>query len=128
VITSASPDLLAVARSFLDDDWPVYVIDGSERCYGFSAIQHAVENVPTRWAILLDEDAFALDNTRLRALVARAAGLGVTAAGVPGGGVVGMRVHNPNALNPFFNVLDLASIRDVWDPEQCLRWRGEDRR
>ena len=124
VITSASPDLLAIARSFLDDAWPVYVIDGSERCYGFSAIQHAVENVPARWAVLLDEDAFVLDNTRLRELVAWAAGLGVTAVGVPDGGVIAMRVHNPNALNPFFNILDLASIRGVWNAEQCLRWSG----
>lgn len=124
VITSASAELLAISRSLLDEEWPIYVIDGSQGRYGLAAIRHAIENVSARRAVLLDEDAFVLDNERLRDLVASSAQRGLDAVGVPDGGVVGMRVHNPNALNPFFNILDLASIRRVWDAEQCLSWMG----
>ena len=124
VLTSAVPELLALARSFLDDSWPVYVVDGSDGCYGLSAIRHVIEHVPTRHVVLLDEDAFVFDNARLRQLLAWADQHGLAAVGVPDGGVFAARTHNPNALNPFFNVLDLAAIREVWSVDACLAWRG----
>ena len=69
---------------------------------------HAVENVPTRWGVLLDEDAFVAEQRA----AARSSSPGLTrsghaAVGVPDGGVFPRRAHNPNALNLFFNVLDL---------------------
>ncbi len=124
VFTSRTAELLTIARSFVDDEWPVYVVDGSERCYGLSAIEHVVEHVPARWAVMLDEDAFVLDNARLRGLLVWAAGNSFAAVGVPDGGVIANRIHNPNALNSFFNILDLDSIRGVWDARRCRRWEG----
>ncbi len=111
-----------IAVSFLDDEWPIYVVDGSRRCYGLPALAHAIENVSARWGVLLDEDCFIMDNTRLRGLIAWAEAHGHAAVGVPDGGVIPRRDHNPNALNLFFNVLDLAAIREVWDPDQCQSW------
>ena len=73
VINSTGGELFQTTLSFLDDDWPVYVVDGSDRCYGLPALRHAIENVPARWAVLLDEDAFVLSNERLKELVAWAA-------------------------------------------------------
>ena len=130
VVTSTGGSLFDVALSFLDDAWPVYVIDGSERCYGLPALRHAIENVPARFGVLLDEDAFVLSNDRLRSLVAWTAREGYAAVGVPDGGVFPRRVHNPNALNLFFNVLDLDAIRRVWDPQRCAQWmdRGSEMR
>jgi hypothetical protein len=122
VINSTGGELFPTTLSFLDDTWPIYVIDGSDRCYGLPALRHAIENVPARWAILLDEDAFVLSNERLRELVAWAARSGHAAVGVPDGGVFPRRVHNPNALNLFFNILDLAAIRKVWDADRCAHW------
>jgi hypothetical protein len=124
VITSTVPDLVALARSFLDDAWPVYVIDGSDGCYGLPAIRHVIEHVPSRRAVLLDEDAFIFDNERLRELVTWADEQGLAAVGVPDGGVFATRRQNPNALNTFFNVLDLDAIRAVWSLDACLAWRG----
>jgi hypothetical protein len=124
VITSTGGGLLEIARSFLEEEWPVYVIDGSDGCYGLPALRHTVERVPARWAVLLDEDAFVLDNGRLRELVAWTARSGYAAVGVPDGGVIPRRIHNPNALNLFFNILDLEAIRAVWDANKCRRWMG----
>ena len=122
VINSTGGELFQITLSFLDDDWPIYVVDGSDGCYGLPALRHAVENVPTRWGVLLDEDAFVLSNERVRGLVAWAAQDGYAAVGVPDGGVFPRRPHNPNALNLFFNVLDLEAIRRVWDADDCARW------
>jgi len=124
IITSTAGGLFEITLSFLDDKWPVYVVDGSNGCYGLPALEHAVENVPARWAVLLDEDAFVLDNARLRDLVAWTAASGHAAVGVPDGGVIPRRTHNPNALNLFFNILDLEAIRAVWNPLACRRWMG----
>lgn len=124
VITSTGGSLLDTTLSFLGDAWPVYVIDGSDACYGLPALRHAVERVPSRWGILLDEDAFVLADERLEALVAWTAEHGYAAVGVPDGGVLPRRTHNPNALNLFFNILDLEAIRGVWDPEGCRSWMG----
>lgn len=124
IVTSAGGPLLEVALSFLDSSWPIYVIDGADGCYGLPALRHAVERVPARWGILLDEDAFVIDNERLSRLVAWADENGYAAVGVPDGGVFGRRTHNPNALNLFFNVLDLEAIRRVWNPSECRGWMG----
>ena len=122
VITSTGGELFETTLSFLDEEWPIYVIDGSDRCYGLPALRHAVERVPARWAVMLDEDAFVLSNDRLRGLVAWAERNGHAAVGVPDGGVFPRRPHNPNGLNLFFNILDLEAIRRVWDAEQCQGW------
>lgn len=122
VINSTGGELFQTTLSFLDASWAIYVIDGSDRCYGLPALRHAIENVPARWGVILDEDAFVLSNDRLRDLISWAEHNGHAAVGVPDGGVIPRREHNPNALNLFFNVLDLEAIRRVWDVEQCKRW------
>jgi hypothetical protein len=122
IVNSTGGELFAITLSFLDDSWPIYVIDGSDGCYGLPALSHAVENVPTRWGVMLDEDAFVVDNQRLRELVSWAELQGHAAVGVPDGGVVARREHNPNALNLFFNVLDLDAIRRVWNADDCQSW------
>jgi hypothetical protein len=122
VITSTGGELFETTLTFLDEEWPIYVIDGSDRCYGLPALRHAVERVPTRWAVMLDEDAFVLSNERLRELIGWAEQNGHAAVGVPDGGVFPRRGHNPNGLNLFFNILDLEAIRGVWDAERCARW------
>jgi hypothetical protein len=124
VITSTGGELLETTVSFLDDVWPVYVVDGSEGCYGLPALRHVIEQVSARWAVLLDVDAFVLDNTRLAGVVSWAAHHGHAAVGVPDGGIISHRTHNPNALNLFFNVLNLDAIRTVWDERACRRWIG----
>ena len=42
VITTTGGTLLETTLTFLDDSWPVYVIDGSHRCYGLPALHHAL--------------------------------------------------------------------------------------
>ncbi|QJX01315.1 glycosyltransferase family protein [Frigoriglobus tundricola] len=76
------------------------------------------------WVINLDEDAFVLDPRGLLALVRRMEAEGYAACGVPDGGAVPIRVHNPAACNAFFNVFDLRRCRPAWaDWDRVLRLR-----
>jgi GT2 family glycosyltransferase/tetratricopeptide (TPR) repeat protein len=66
------------------------------------------------WVINLDEDAFVLDPARLLGLVRALEAGGYAACGMPDGGVVPIRRHNPAACNAYFNVFDLRRVRPVW--------------
>jgi GT2 family glycosyltransferase/tetratricopeptide (TPR) repeat protein len=66
------------------------------------------------WVVNLDDDAFVLDPARLLGLVRTLEEGGYAACGMPDGGVVPIRRHNPAACNAFFNVFDLRRVRPVW--------------
>jgi tetratricopeptide (TPR) repeat protein len=66
------------------------------------------------WVINLDEDAFVLSPDRLLGLVRVMEEGGYAACGMPDGGVVPIRRHNPAACNAFFNVFDLRRVRRDW--------------
>jgi hypothetical protein len=66
------------------------------------------------WIISVDEDAFVLEPGRLLDLVQAMEQGGYAACGMPDGGVVPIRRHNPVACNAYFNVLDLRRVRRVW--------------
>ncbi len=66
------------------------------------------------WVVNLDEDAFLLDPPALLALLRHMEEQGYAACGMPDGGVVPIRHHNPVACNAFFNVFDMRQIRPLW--------------
>lgn len=66
------------------------------------------------FVINMDEDVFLLDPKGVLDLIRQMQDAGYAAAGVPDGGVVAIREHNPVACNAFFNVFDLRKIRPIW--------------
>jgi hypothetical protein len=73
------------------------------------------------WVINLDEDAFVLDPPRLTDLVRHMEAHGYAACGMPDGGVVPIRRHNPAACNASFNVFDLRRVPPVWQDWQRMQ-------
>jgi hypothetical protein len=67
------------------------------------------------WVVNLDEDAFVLHPDRLIELIRHMEAGGYAVCGLPDGGVVPIRRHNPAACNAFFNVFDLRRVRRVWE-------------
>jgi hypothetical protein len=67
------------------------------------------------WVVNLDEDAFVLRPDLLLGLVRQMESEGYAACGMPDGGVVRIRYHNPAACNAFFNVFDMRRVRPVWE-------------
>jgi GT2 family glycosyltransferase/tetratricopeptide (TPR) repeat protein len=66
------------------------------------------------WIVNIDEDAFVLDPSRLLGLLKTMKEGGYAACGMPDGGVVPIRRHNPAVCNAFFNVFDMSRVRPVW--------------
>lgn len=66
------------------------------------------------WVVNIDEDAFLLDPARLVGLIQHMEDHGYAACGMPDGGVVRIRFHNPAVCNAYFNVFDLRRARRVW--------------
>ena len=62
-------------------------------------------------AINIDEDAFVVDNQRLIALLDYCLENEYVNCGLPDGGVLPIRQHNPLVTNPFFNILNLRELR-----------------
>jgi glycosyltransferase involved in cell wall biosynthesis len=73
------------------------------------------------WVVNLDEDAFLLDADALAGLIRRMATEGYAASGMPDGGVVPIRCHNPVVCNAYFTVLDLHRVRSVWQDWDRVR-------
>jgi glycosyltransferase involved in cell wall biosynthesis len=117
---SLSDELYALSGRFLrfdDVGWsPIPSPTARHRLRGHSAVDYllALADLPARWVVNLDEDAFLLDPGGLLRLIERMDLEGHAACGMPDGGVVPIRRHSPAVPNAFFNVLDLDRVRPVW--------------
>lgn len=123
-ITSQNKTLLQLCRLFTPRNLPLFIVDGRGGCHGMRAIQHVIENAPSDWTVLLDEDAFIIDTSRLERLLEWAMRTGAACVGMCDGGVVPIRTGNPNALNPFFNIIDLSRVRAKWHEPDCRAYIG----
>ena len=84
--------------------------------------------VDADWVVNIDEDAFLLSPSALAELIRAMDREGYAACGMPDGGVVRIRYHNPVGCNAFFNIFDLRRVRPIWqDWPRVLRaaWRPE---
>jgi len=67
-------------------------------------------NIEADWLIHIDEDAFVFAPERIQNLLDYMASQHFAVCGVPDGGVVEHRRHNPVACNPFFTILNRRVI------------------
>lgn len=59
----------------------------------------------------IDEDAFVTNNKRLKDLLEYVIDNEYVNCGVPDGGVMDIRKHNPIVTNPFFNIINVSKIK-----------------
>lgn len=88
------------------------------RCLFTSADGYFYDNIINSNADIIlniDEDAFITDNRRLEVLLEYVLDNGFVNCGVPDGGVIPIRKHNPLVTNPFFNILNVGEIRKKFD-------------
>lgn len=65
--------------------------------------------------INIDEDAFVSDNNSLKNLLEFFIENDYVNCGVPDGGVMEIRKHNPVVTNPFFNILNVSKLKKEFD-------------
>lgn len=67
-------------------------------------------SIDADWVIHIDEDAFLFNPNSLLKIINFMSKHGFSCAGVPDGGVIPHRTHNPLACNPFFMILNRKEI------------------
>lgn len=66
------------------------------------------------WVINIDEDAFVMDGTRIMDLIHYMKDNSIDICGYPDGGIIRIRQHNPLVMNPFFNIMNVKSLREKY--------------
>ncbi|WP_455584307.1 hypothetical protein [Bacteroides sp.] len=84
----------------------------------------AMLNSNADWAINIDEDAFVTDMDALKELLEYCITNNIVNCGMPDGGVVPIRSHNPLVTNPFFNIINLAAIREKYSKEVLVHYNN----
>jgi len=76
--------------------------------------------------INIDEDAFIVDNKELLNLLIYFVENNYVNCGMPDGGVVPVRGHNPLVINPFFNIMDLRVLRQEFSLSLMQKYKNFD--
>jgi hypothetical protein len=110
---SMQDELYRISGGFLTFDHPV---SSRLRVTGASAEDYfrILAGTDADWVVNIDEHAFLIDPKGVLDLIAYMDANGIAACGMPDGGVVPIRRHNPVACNAYFNVLDLRKVRTAW--------------
>lgn len=123
---SLAPDLYNLSGEFLEHEVTtndgIYVFErhrivGTDACGYFGELL----KLDTDWVVNIDEDAFLLDPQELVETIRFMDRGGFAACGMPDGGVVSIRHHNPVACNAFFNVLDMRRVRLAWNDRNMAK-------
>lgn len=107
-------------------NWQLYKLSANtiqlpykkRRCRFTSAEGYFYSNIMKSSADIvlnIDEDAFITDNRILKNLLEYCLDNEYVNCGVPDGGVMKTRIHNPLVTNPFFNILNVKKIKEQFD-------------
>ena len=78
-------------------------------------------DLDAHWVINIDEDAFVFDPARIMGIFGHMIREGYICCGMPDGGAVDIRIHNPLVPNPFFNIIHLAEVRSFLNARPLIR-------
>lgn len=107
-------------KSLFDNtNYKFVCIDGKNHLYGYHLFDYLFSKyfVDTSWDYMLyiDEDMFISDINELYHLIDFFIENNYTYCGVPDGGVINHRFHNPLCINTFISLWNIKDIRKVYD-------------
>lgn len=109
---SMNPILYRKAMALCDLSYEkVHLMGTNADSYLFKVIQDADAD----WVVNIDEDAFISNREALESLLEYCIENNYVNCGMPDGGVVHLRDGNPLVTNPFFNILNVKTIREQFD-------------
>lgn len=88
--------------------------------YLYKILKHKID-----YAINIDEDAFVINNDALLSLLEYCITERIVNCGLRDGGVLPIRYGNPIVTNPFFNIMDVRTIRREFSLRTIERFKGE---
>lgn len=114
---SSNNALLDMSKQFYEDIFDdVYVVDGSKGVYGFDAFVQMLTDPRLEvydYLLYTDEDNFIVGWHSMRDTLQTFIDGDYGFAGMPDGGVISHRFHNPVAINPFLSIFNLKQIRQL---------------
>lgn len=116
VSNSKYDDLYNHSKSFYNDlEFEKICISGKTGMYGMSFFDHVIR---TRddidWMIYIDEDCFITDTEAMLDLLYYQIEKGYGFCGMPDGGVISHRFHNPISVNAFFTIINIRDIKEKY--------------
>jgi hypothetical protein len=90
-------------------------IPGKNKMFGWKFLNFITYNLNYEWVILIDEDCFITDFSIVDELLQYQIKNNIYCSGVPDGGVLNTRKHNPISINPFFSILNLKEIKKIYN-------------
>ncbi len=111
---SMYPRLTAMAHSLLmDTSYNFKSIFNTNMSQSGQYLEQIIYNTDVDYIINIDEDAFVFDIDSMLDLLKYMDINGYGFCGVPDGGVIHHREHNPVVPNPFFNIFNCKQLRSI---------------
>ena len=126
VTNYSSNELVLESENFYKNiDLECIKIDGRTGTYGISFFEHVIRNLNScDWMIYIDEDCFITDVSAMLDLLFYQIENNIAFSGMPDGGVISHRFHNPISINAFFTIINLKMLRNVYNGHD--QWYGND--
>ena len=113
-----SDELYSKSKEFYDDlGFEMIGINGSNGFYGFPFFNYMITNEyfdDCDWIIYVDEDCFITNKEALLDLLNHQIENNIHCSGVPDGGVISHRFHNPISIIAFFMIINVRAIRNKY--------------
>jgi len=114
-----SNELYSYSKEFYKElEFEKIGIEGNNKFYGFSFFNYIMKSDKFRdcdWIIYMDEDCFITDISAMLELLKYQIDNNIHCSGVPDGGVISHRFHNPISIIAFFMILNLGEVRKNYD-------------
>ena len=117
IINTMNDELLEISlKQYEKLPYNRYIINGKGGLYGLSLLESIItkNEINHKYLVFIDEDCFITKPESIINMVDFMENEGVHVCGVPDGGVVSARGHNPFYPNLFFVILNLEKIREVY--------------
>lgn len=116
--------LYSISKSFYEDlEFECIGLNGSNGFYGINCLNYIMtdklfNNVD--WVIYIDEDCFITNKNAMLELLYFQIENNIHCSGMPDGGVVRHRQHNPISINAFFTILHLSELKKKYNSDVML--------
>ncbi|NIJ45430.1 hypothetical protein FHR24_001898 [Wenyingzhuangia heitensis] len=116
-------DLYKKSSALYPADIPSYVIDGRNGMFGIHSIVYMMKifkNKDIDWLILMDEDALFINSDKVFPLIEYMAVNDYMISGMRDGGMLPERSGSPYSMNPYFSVINLKKLKEIWNKKEML--------
>jgi len=123
VTNSQSDELYNLSKPLYDKfGYPLYNVSGKTGLYSMDFMNHVITNeakYPFDYMIYIDEDCFITDFNEVLNILNHMVENGYDACGMPDGGVISHRFHNPISPNLFFSIFNMKKIRSMYNKKEA---------